>query len=350
MTRTADLRDRGEMTVLVKKKDADISIEDEQEYTSVVDMDPLIETYRDVYAEDLEKRLQIDNDKLPPGLGVATLLNPMFGLKPKVIGSELMSDEQYNNSRADLVCQMQDILDEKAPAVYSSNSDSDEIDSDDEVLPLQQNINYKIAEDEMIAFEKYKKKKYHPTYIESKSKVLTGEEKQIWVGPPNEAGKDLPSTKNLCNYIVKKTGRFDLLKFFFDHKHLFPTLWIVVQCNASRRVVEVGCERFFGLSGYISSPRRTRLGVRNYERLAMLASILQNVYIDPALVANEYLRRCKAGMWKKENTEEALKCWNLERVLEAKSLGQSLPAELTMDDLVMEEHDSSQGVILEDED
>ena len=32
------------------------------------------------------------------------------------------------------------------------------------------------------------------------------------------------------------------------------------------------------------------------------------------------------------------------------ALGQSLPAELTMDDLVMEEHDSSQGVILEGED
>ena len=79
----------------------------------------------------------------------------------------------------------------------------------------------------------------------------------------------------------------DLLSFFDDHKRWFPTLWIVVQRNASRRVVEVGCERFFGLSGYISSPRRSLLGVRNYERLAMLACILWAVYIDPELVAKK---------------------------------------------------------------
>ena len=67
-------------------------------------------------------------------------------------------------------------------------------------------------------------------------------------------------------------------------------------------------------------------------------------------MANEYLWRCKAGSWKKENTEEALKCWNLERILEAESLGKTPPADLTMDDLVREESDSSKGVISIDED
>jgi hypothetical protein len=52
----------------------------------------------------------------------------------------------------------------------------------------------------------------------------------------------------------------------------FPTLWKLVQCEASRRVVEVGCEHFFLLSRYISLPKRTWLGVRNYERIAMLSS------------------------------------------------------------------------------
>jgi hypothetical protein len=64
-----------------------------------------------------------------------------------------------------------------------------------------------------------------------------------------------------------------LIQFYGDHKKEFPTLWKVVQCEASRRVVEVGRERFFALSGYISLPKRTRLGVRNYERIAMLSSI-----------------------------------------------------------------------------
>ena len=86
-------------------------------------------------------------------------------------------------------------------------------------------------------------------------------------------------------------------------------------------MVEVGCECFFSLSGYVAAPHRTRVGVRTYERLAVLSSILQNVYIDDERVAWEYLCRHKAGCWKKEHTIEAPKCWNIERVIEAELLG-----------------------------
>ena len=58
---------------------------------------------------------------------------------------------------------------------------------------------------------------------------------------------------------------------------LFPILWIFAQYESSRRVVEVGCECLFGLSGYISLPRQTTLGVRMCERLAMLVSIVHAV-------------------------------------------------------------------------
>ena len=53
----------------------------------------------------------------------------------------------------------------------------------------------------------------------------------------------------------------------------------------------MGCERFFNLSGYISSPKRTSLGVRTYERLAMLSNLIQNVYVNEERIAEEYLRR-----------------------------------------------------------
>ncbi len=108
-----------------------------------------------------------------------------------------------------------------------------------------------------------------------------------------------------------------MLKFFEEHKKYFPTLWIIVQHEAARQVVEVGCEKFFGLSGYISSPRCLRLGVRTYESVAMLALIIQSVYVDNKWVAQQYIGRCKKGSWKKENTEEALKCWNLEHIIDA---------------------------------
>jgi len=99
---------------------------------------------------------------------------------------------------------------------------------------------------------------------------------EIIVGPVEENGKDLK-------------GRMDvLLNFFEDHKKYSPTLWIIAQHEAVGRVVEVGCERFFGLSGYILSPRRSRLGLPTYKHVAMLVSIIQNVYIDNDWVTQQY--------------------------------------------------------------
>ena len=42
-------------------------------------------------------------------------------------------------------------------------------------------------------------------------------------------------------------------------------------------------------------------------------------------------------VWKKENTKEALKCWNLERIIDAKSMGVAAPVALTLNDLLNEE-------------
>jgi hypothetical protein len=76
-----------------------------------------------------------------------------------------------------------------------------------------------------------------------------------------------------------------------------------------------------------------------YERLAMLASIVHTVYIDDASVAAEYLRRCRAGSWKKENTLDAVKCWNLERILHEEQHEELMPEEeVTMNDLVNEDN------------
>ncbi|KAL7517279.1 hypothetical protein ACHAWF_000117 [Thalassiosira exigua] len=68
-------------------------------------------------------------------------------------------------------------------------------------------------------------------------------------------------------------------------------LFVKFQKDAAMKVVEVGCKRFFFLSGYVSAPCHTQLGVRIYKRLVLLSSILQNMYIDDNWVANEYLRQ-----------------------------------------------------------
>lgn len=148
-------------------------------------------------------------------------------------------------------------------------------------------------------------------FDESKSVALVGEPLdrkriRILVGHVLTKGKYLPSGKKLASYIDKQ-GRMDLLAFFSDHAKQLPTIFTLVQCKAARTTFEVGCERFFNLSGYISAPRHTRLKVRTYKCLTFLSSIVNKVYIDPKWVADEYLRRYKAGEWKKDIYEEALK-------------------------------------------
>jgi hypothetical protein len=81
--------------------------------------------------------------------------------------------------------------------------------------------------------------------------VASGKTEEVIVGPVEENGKDLPSGKNLGNYVDTK-GRMDVLQFCKDHKKDLPNLWIIVLQEAVWRVVEVGCEQFFGLSGYVS--------------------------------------------------------------------------------------------------
>ncbi len=163
--------------------------------------------------------------------------------------------------------------------------------------------------------------------------VASGMTEEVIVGPVEENGKNLPSGKNLGNYVDTK-GRMDVLQFYKDHKKDLPNLWIIVQREAARHVVEVGCELFFGLSGYVFGPRRTKLCIRTYERLAMLMSIVQNVFIDDNWVANEYLNRCKKGKWTKQGNDDALKCWNLERIINSEEMGVEAPVEITLGNLV----------------
>jgi hypothetical protein len=335
-----DLRHRGEKNVLVTKGQASaIDPDVAAQYSTVERMDPCIEKYCNVYAKDLAERLSLNERNLPDALATPTLLNPMFGSEKRIVGSGLMSEGQYFKSRQNLLRKIQDILDKNNPILWFELSDnSSSSDDDDDDIPRRDNTNYGKAKEELEEFERFKRKKYLPTLKETSARCLTGESGEMMVGPVHEKGKNLPTGHNLFDYIDIR-GRIDLVRFFSDHSKVFPTLWVIAQKELSRRVVEVGCERFFGLSGYISSPRRTRLGVRTYERLAMLASIVHTVYINDALVAAEYLRRCKAGSWKKENTVEAVKCWNLERIIDAELRGESMPEEeITMNDLVNEDN------------
>ena len=65
----------------------------------------------------------------------------------------------------------------------------------------------------------------------------------------------------------------------------------------------------------------------------MLAAMIQKVYIDYEWVAKEYLRCSREKVWDDETTKEILKCFNLERIIEAELHGMTKPPELTIDNL-----------------
>jgi hypothetical protein len=85
----------GKRQFLSKKVGSIITGEVLRNYSCILDMDDVIEKYRCVYANNLENRLGIKKDKLPKALSISTLLNPTFGLLPKIVGSGLMTGDQY---------------------------------------------------------------------------------------------------------------------------------------------------------------------------------------------------------------------------------------------------------------
>jgi hypothetical protein len=68
----------------------------------------------------------------------------------------------------------------------------------------------------------------------------------------------------------------------------------------------------------------------------MLSTIIRKIYVDPKWVAAEYLKRCRLKQWKREDDEEALKCWNLEMKIESELDDKPYVTELSMDDIKVE--------------
>jgi hypothetical protein len=125
----------------------------------------------------------------------------------------------YNDSA--LIHAMQDCLDADAkhPTLCADSDDknSNGSGSNDGYHVEKTNSNYNRAEEEFNTFESFKCNKYRPKWARVNSEILSGighngKMQEIIVGPVEENGKDLPSGKNLGDYINEK-GRMDVLKF-----------------------------------------------------------------------------------------------------------------------------------------
>ena len=68
----------------------------------------------------------------------------------------------------------------------------------------------------------------------------------------------------------------------------------------------------------------------------MPAAMIQKMYIDYEWEAKKYLCHSREKLLDIETTKDTLKCFNLERIIEADFHGMVKPAELTMADLLGE--------------
>jgi hypothetical protein len=70
-----------------------------------------------------------------------------------------------------------------------------------------------------------RRKKYQPVLAKPEHGGLVreynGKAKELWVGPMVEKGKNLPSKKNLADYIDER-GHMQLLPFSVTIRNLFP--------------------------------------------------------------------------------------------------------------------------------
>ena len=87
-------------------------------------------------------------------------MNPMFGRKPNIIGSGLMTERQYNNGRDSLLGLMQDVYDYLTPVFELADLDSDDSNSKDGSVRRASNSNHQKAKGELDAFDLFKRQKY----------------------------------------------------------------------------------------------------------------------------------------------------------------------------------------------
>ena len=62
-------------------------------------MDPMIEKYHMLYAQDLAQCIGPNANHLPNALTFSILLNPMFGLEQRIVGSGLLTKEQFYRAK-----------------------------------------------------------------------------------------------------------------------------------------------------------------------------------------------------------------------------------------------------------
>jgi hypothetical protein len=253
-----------------------------------------------------------------------------------------MTNEQYEIAKKDLTGHLQ-VMREAESLHHAVNVDSsaDEeaerpTDSGDD---LDDDVEHSASTEMEKALEEWRnycnlvKKVKYPKTFQGETVML---DDAIETGVVKERGEDIKKSPpfkkcNLADYVDGR-GHFNLVGFLKFQQDAFPYLFKLAVCLASIRTNEVGCERFFSTAGYVSSPRRTCLKVRNYESMASLMRNMQKVFIDEEWIVREYLRMEKKKSWDELESKEDLLVLNLEQEIYAENMGLDVTALTAVED------------------
>jgi hypothetical protein len=258
--------------------------------------------------------------------------------KTRLVNSKVMTLEQFQHAEEDLLQRLQAMRETesgKRALMSKSSLGRKSYDPNDDIYDLP------ISTEQTEAFNEWNSycgltkmgECYPNKYKKDADHLKIGD---IEFGTVEERGKDmeaLPGSSfkkcNLADYITK--GYFDLIGFVTFNKQAFPYIYKLTCCLSSLQTNEVGCERFFSIAGYVSNPRRARLNVHHYEKIAMLKRNLQQIYVDEEWIVREYLENEQNKSWDKIQTEQDVDVTHLEGLLYAEELGLSPDQEATYD-------------------
>jgi hAT family C-terminal dimerisation region len=338
-TELPDLRQRNRTVVVVSTLHLASIYEDDGREEQA--MDPCIEEYRRLYANDMEHRCGLSSSDGNPAvtyptiIGMSCLLNPMYGGQLNMERAGLMNKTQYEHAEEDLLTRMQLMRERESGIVVMVDTSSDDYDSecmDDPVVRCLSTEREKAKEEFRVFCNVCKMQRNRPRSYVGNTLQLGPKDMRapIVMGKVGVRGEDIRASQpfvtcNLADFI-NDDGRFNLAAFFHLQRECFPTLYKLSVCLASIRTNEVGCERFFSMAGYVSCPRRTRLNVRNYECLSALRSNMQRVYIDESWVVDMYLKMEKEKTWNELQADDDMRVLHLEQQLLAETLGCNVSA------------------------
>ena len=84
----------------MRKSEVRVNGNESKNYAKVETMEPCVEMYCHLYTDDISRRVGLSSKYLPPALTMPVLLNPLFGLQKRIVGTGLLTRSQYDRARS----------------------------------------------------------------------------------------------------------------------------------------------------------------------------------------------------------------------------------------------------------